>query len=410
MKHKLKIFIIGLLLITACLKAQNNLVLNPSFEGLRNCPNDGDEADSALNWNWISSLIPTNGACKGELFTPCCSNPTYCSSPYNGVGFQKARTGNSYIGLQTTYFCPIPINNYRDYLKGQLSSALQTGKNYCLTFYYNASDRLTYATNRFGAYLDDGAISSYNCCKDIPVTPQVQNNPAIFMSDTMNWVKIQGSFTAIGNENTITLGNFVDSATIQFQLFNSNGTINPYYLIDDVSLLPMDLPAYAGHDTSIAQNDSAYIGRTSEVGLDDDCIWYVLGNATAIDTIAGKWVKPSTTTSYAVEQNICGTVTYDTVIVNVSPLGINKLSANDKQINVYPNPSSGELYISSNDLSNKDLKVEITDIAGRIVLQNSYAVNNGLVKINTQLTNGVYFIRVVNSTGEIQIQKIIFNN
>ncbi len=402
-----------LFLFAFSIEAQVNLVLNPSFEQLKSCPNGLNDADSAKYWDWVNSSIPSNNACKGELYTTCCVNPSVsnCGIPYNRGGYQKPRTGNTYIALETIYASPPTVNsNKRDYLKGQLSNILQVGKNYCLTFYYNTANTITYATNRFGAYVDNGTVATYDCCKDMPVTPQAENNPAVFMTDTMNWVKIQSRFTAIGNENTITLGNFVDSATIQFQLFNSNGFTAPYYLIDDVSLLPMDLPAYAGRDTSITQNDSVYIGRTHEIGLDDDCIWYVLGNSNAIDTMAGLWIKPNATTSYAVEQNICGTITYDTVVVTVSPLGINKLAASNSQLMVYPNPSSGDIFIRGSDLTDKQWNVEITDVTGRLVLQNTYQVNQGSIKLSTQLNNGVYFIQVVNSSGIIQMQKIVINN
>jgi hypothetical protein len=411
MKIKFKIIVCLLLSMCKFSHAQINLVLNPSFEQLRNCPSDWNEADSAKYWDWVSSLSPTSGYCKGELFTPCCTNTntTHCSAPDNRGGYQKARTGNSYIALETIYSQVPVINNLRDYLKGQLSITLQSGKNYCLTFYYSAANEIVYATNRFGAYIDNGMVSGYNCCKDFPITPQVQNNPAIFMTDTMNWVKIQGSFAAIGNENTITLGNFTDSATIQFQMFNSNGNLNPYYNIDDISLLPIDLQPYAGRDTSIAQNDSVYIGRASEVGLDDDCTWYVAGNTTAIDTIAGMWVKPSTTTSYVLEQNICGAISYDTVKVSVTTSGIKKVMDNSGQLKVYPNPSDGNIFISSSDLNGKEWKLEITDITGRTLMQNNYAVNNGSMKLYIQLTNGIYFLQVVSSSNISYTGKIIIN-
>jgi hypothetical protein len=381
--------------------------MNPSFEQLKGCPNTYEQADSVTYWNWINNFCDTvtHSECKGNIFTMCCTNSA-CSQPYNWEGYQKPKTGDSYIGLLSIFSVP-PFSNNRSYLKGQLNSTLQAGKSYCLTFFYNASNTIEYASNRFGAYVDNNMVANYNCCKDMPVIPQAQNNPSVFMTDTLNWVKIQNSFTAIGNENTITLGNFVDSATIQYQLFNSNGTHGFYYNIDDVSLIQMDLPAYAGRDTSITHGDSTYIGRTNEVGLNDDCFWHILGNATPIDTVAGMWVKPSTTTSYVLEQNICGTVTYDTVTVSVVPTGIKQFASNTMQLKIYPNPSTGDVYISSNDLSDKDWKLIVTDVTGRTVIENNYAVNNSLVKLNTQLTNGVYFIKVIMPDGTTKQQKVI---
>ena len=412
MVNKIKIlFFSSWLLAFGSVKAQVNLVLNPSFEELLNCPNNWIEADSAKYWGWLTpncnSTYPAH-ECIGSLYTTCCGQPQYCGVPYSIYNtYQLPKTGESFMQLLLIKGMSPPNSNDRDYLKGQLSQTLQAGKQYCLTFYYNTPNLIEYTVNRLGAYVDNGSIGAYNCCKDIPINPQAENDPAVFMTDTLHWVKIQNSFTAIGNENTITLGNFVDSATIQFQLFDSSPGIDPYYNIDDVSLIAMDLPANAGHDTTIALNDSAYIGRPNEVGLNDDCIWYVLGNTTPLDTIAGMWVKPTTTTSYVVEQNICGVVSYDTVKVSLITTGIKQFTANNNSLKVYPNPSTGDVFISSSDLNNTAWKLVVTDITGRTVIENNYPANNSLIKLNTQLNNGVYFVKIILPNGSMKQQKVI---
>ena len=399
MKIKCKIFITFwcLIFINCLLKAQVNLVMNPSFEELDSCPSTGNDANYAKHWNWINNTC--SSACQGELYISCGAINSLVSTPTNSiVKYQKAKTGSGYIGLISINYAGTG-NNTRQYVKGILNANLQATKEYCLTFYYVACKRSKYISNRFGAYVDDGSISAYNCCNDIPITPQAENNPAVFMSDTINWIKIQNHFTAIGNENTITLGNFVDSTIIQYQLLNGSGTLDPYYLLDDVSLIPMDLPAYAGNDTTINLNDSAYIGRTNEVGLNDDCIWYVLGNSTAIDTIAGMWVKPQTTTSYVVEQNICGSLSYDTIVVTVNTSGINQVKNLQTEFEIYPNPASGILNIVS---PKKTIMVVISSLLGRDVLQ----TQQNEVDISF-LPNGVYFLNLISEEGNFTRKIII---
>ncbi|MHB8262031.1 MAG: T9SS type A sorting domain-containing protein [Bacteroidia bacterium] len=392
--------------------AQTNLVMNPSFEELLGCPSGAYQADTSLYWGWLNNTtLPSGGWCKATLLSTCCTQPQWCGVPYSTFGgYQFPRTGNSYLLLAAIYNAPTGSGNKRDYIKGQLSTTLQAGKSYCLTFYYNAPNRIKYATNRFGAYIDNNTVASYSCCYNMSITPQVQNNPAMFMTDTLNWVQIQGSFMAIGNENTITLGNFVDSAAIQFQLFNSNGSEDSYYNIDDVSLLPIDLVPFAGKDTNIVQGDSTFIGRPFEIGLNDDCTWYVLGNSTAIDTIAGMWVKPTTTTSYLLEQNICGTVTYDTIKVSVNPVGIKTYGTKQSSYLVYPNPTSGTIYISTTNSSEVSLNVEMLDLTGRTIVKQSLPLANGVAQLQTNLVNGVYMIIIKDSTGKVTTQKLIINN
>jgi hypothetical protein len=359
-----------------------------------------------MYWGWLNNvtILPSKTAydCRGTLLTHCCTNYTNCGEPDNWFGYQKPRTGVSYICLISLYSATPPTNNKRDYLKGQLSSTLMAGKSYCLTFYYNAANNIEWATNRFGAYVDNGNVSSNNCCKDMPLTPQAQNNPTVFMTDTMNWVKIQNSFTAIGNENTITLGNFVDSATIQFQSFSSSGTIAPSYNIDDVSLIPVDLVPFAGNDTTITHGDSAYIGRPFEIGLNDDCVWYI--NNVPTYTIAGLWVKPTATTSYVLEQNICGTVSYDTVKVSVNPVGIEQYTQNQNQIIVWPNPVNKILNVSCN-LEN--IEWNILNILGNIVIHQKTQTKLTSIDISN-LNDGVYFIQLrtkeINNTQKVIVQ------
>jgi gliding motility-associated-like protein len=333
-KHFRYLYIVCILCVFK-INAQVNLVLNPSFEVLDSCPSFLNEANNAKYWDWVNPLPPSHTIpdCKGELFNICGFFANGCSEPLNNMGYQKPRTGNSYIGLTTMYSMPPVTNNKRDYLKGQLKNTLQAGKNYCLKFYYSGGDNMIYATNRFGAYVDNGTVSTYNCCKDMPVTPQAQNNPAVFMTDTMNWVKIQGSFTAFGNENTITLGNFVDSATIQFQLFNSAKFQAADYYIDDVSLLPIDTTAFAGNDKTICAGDKVFIGRKQEVGL--DCIWYDLSGNQLSDS-AGWFAQPAQTSSYVVKMDNCN-ISYDTVTITVIPNVKGKVTITASPQNICPN-------------------------------------------------------------------------
>src|SRR5690606_40769166 len=47
-------------------------------------------------------------------------------------------------------------------------------------------------------------------------------------------------------------------------------------LIDDVSCIEVNLPAYAGRDTTILIGDSVYIGREKDFAIDTGCVWYKL--------------------------------------------------------------------------------------------------------------------------------------
>src|SRR5690606_33209531 len=162
---------------------------------------------------------------------------------------------------------------------------LTAGKSYCIAFYVCLAEVSKYAIKEIGAYLDNGTIDTtknYSLPQTM-YTPQVANTSGM-LSDTANWVRIQGSFIANGTEQFITIGNFNDKThttyiTVPHNRYNGGGRIS-IYLVYDVSVIESDLPAYAGPATHVGWRDSVYIGRPHEVEL--ECTWRVLGSTAVI--------------------------------------------------------------------------------------------------------------------------------
>ena len=104
--------------------------------------------------------------------------------------------------------------------------------------------------------------------------PQIENPSGNILSDTLNWVQINGEFYANGGEKYITIGNFKDDAHTAF-IQNTNGTwIYSYYYIDDVSVIYCDVDAglneTAIKDFTIAPNpasDKVEISFSNSNGL-----------------------------------------------------------------------------------------------------------------------------------------------
>jgi hypothetical protein len=76
---------------------------------------------------------------------------------------------------------------------------------------------------------------------------------------------------------------------------------------------------------------------------------------------------------------------------------------------MYPNPSTGRLFV---ELKNTDLsisKVQIFDLAGKVVLAETVTNINNIQQLNaSRLDAGVYFVNVVLSNGEQLTNKVIF--
>lgn len=127
----------------------------------------------------------------------------------------------------------------KEYIYQHLNQPLQAGKVYCLSFYVNRSERTEYAVKQIGAYFSS-SLSSTVGNMYINANPQVVSN--VFVVDTIQWIEIQGCFTANGGEQYITIGNFNSNTNTDTLNLGTNNPISgwpltSYYYIDDVTLI-----------------------------------------------------------------------------------------------------------------------------------------------------------------------------
>ena len=357
-----------MILICACpfirVQAQINLVLNPSFEQYTQCPEMWQEGVYATYWNGIdTNYIPNDTSyitCPPDYINEC-SSTAYTIAPANEDFYHYPRTGNGMMEIEmysaindSSTGTDSSFGGLRIYLQGKLKSTLIAGQTYCVTYYATLDQISGWAVNNFGAYFDNGTIDSViwqNCGNpQTQYTPQV--NTTTIISDTLNWIQVQGSFTANGTERFITIGNFYDSAHTEiipvpvspsFELPPPDGNYIAYYLIDDVSVIPIDATANAGPDgLTSPTGDSVWIGTTDGYL---PCMWYIVGAGLIDSNIAGFNVHPDTTTSYVMALTVCGTTTYDTTTVTVVPEGIPALIGMCN-VQVFPNPVTDVLHIT----------------------------------------------------------------
>lgn len=81
-----------------------------------------------------------------------------------------------------------------------------------------------------------------------------------------------------------------------------------------------------------------------------------------------------------------------------------------QSVSVYPNPSSGAIFIRGLDINENNLKIEWYDISGRLITQEAIPVQNGVAKLTAQFNNGVYLLRFISSDGSIYNQRVIIRN
>jgi len=399
-----QLIILSILFTCACIssQAQVNYVLNASFEQYTRCPNSVDQIRNADYWSQIDTSI-IDPICSPEYCNACASPSSDVSVPSSYYYYHYPRTGNGMVQMAMYVDNRGPSGYYqRDYTQGRLYTNLTASKTYCVTFYVTLEQISQYSINHIGAYIDDGRIDegqdSIGCAApQTDFTPQIVEDTII--NDTLNWVKVQGSYTATGNEKFITIGNFfniehTDTVEVHFGV-ESHASL---YLIDDVSVIASDAVANAGPDAAVSPgSDSATIG-TSDEGM--PCTWYVLGSATPIGYSGSIKVHPDTTTSYVIEMDLCGNVTRDTVVVVAAPAGVGAISMKYANVQIYPNPATTSFTITHASGS----ELLITDVVGQQVYEAAVSSDKETIDI-ASLVKGVYLVQVVDITTGAKITK-----
>ncbi|MNK11871.1 hypothetical protein D3C87_299200 [compost metagenome] len=408
MKHYLLI----LILVCAGLfsRAQTNLVKNPSFEEYSKCPDDINQMVYAEFWN---SVVDTVGvpSYAAEYFNSCAGTNIYSSLPANIHFYQNPKSGIGMAGA-TFYYDKTPPypggvpKNWRDYIQGHLRTRLISGKEYCVSFWLNVAEVAGYAHNKIGIYFDDGTI---NHSIDTPGKEILSVIPQIFtdsiITDTANWIKVEKSFIATGNETHLTMGNFFKNSEVDTTVLEYRAWLQySYYLIDDVSVIESDLRADAGPDNFVEETKTVQIGRvddTTTAGL--ECKWFhkgaVIDSGAIITVHAGSKGDIDT---FIVVQTICGAVKMDTTVIYTVGLGTIDI-ATTKPFTLYPNPSKGTFNISGAETS-MPLTAQVYDLMGRQLLQQLITNNN--TKWESKLPAGIYILELRDGQGRFQRERL----
>ncbi len=238
MKSILQTLLILVYTILNNISIGQNLVPNPSFEDMTSCPNNECQIYKADGWFPVGFTPDYYNSCNTGLW----------SVPNNIAGFQNAATGVAYAGLASLngpFWC-------RDYIGIELTEPLKAASRYYVRFKVSLADKSVFAINHIGAWFSMSSyeIYPYSCTSFDTLFPN--NSPQIFtndiITDTINWVEIKGSFTALEAYEYINIGNFFDNLNTQIITANSSGSWQAaYYYIDDV---------YVGTDS--AESTSEY--------------------------------------------------------------------------------------------------------------------------------------------------------
>ncbi len=384
-------------LITHSLFGQVNLVPNPSFEQYTDCSGG------------IGTIYPytsLDGWYNPNTCTPDYYNNCWMIPPPQNWHYQIA-DGDGFVGIAA--YDPTG-SNMRDYLSCQLLDSLQENTWYRVAFYTRVMRGLArFASNNLGIHFSDTALHAndpyvFNINTPPLLEAQVKyfNNEVI--SDSAHWTLVSGLYQAHGGEKFLTLGNFnTDAQTTQGMEYMDGIVWQSYFAIDMVSVIPLDslpegIPAYAGADTTIFINDTAFIGqKISNMPAN----WFTLAGVPVASNTAGVYVSPQETTTYVVTQTLNGVFSSDTVTVFVIGLGLEEQS--QSRFSVFPVPNKGTFTVKG--AFTAGTSIQVVSQEGKTIYKQEIQSSEKEVVINKNISAGSYMLVLTDQTGVVLLRK-----
>ncbi|MDO8999663.1 MAG: T9SS type A sorting domain-containing protein [Bacteroidota bacterium] len=111
---------------------------------------------------------------------------------------------------------------------------------------------------------------------------------------------------------------------------------------------------------------------------------------------------------YTLSNNVAPTVTQGGSYINVIPTSINQNSNVNTNFSGYPNPAQDNYYLNSTNGKIIE-KIEICDLAGKIIYSENQEVNNQqTIKINTyNFAPGIYTVKIFTKDEAVEIKKLL---
>lgn len=218
-----------MLVVSASICAQN-LVPNPSFESVA-CPDNWMEPFSFGAEHWYNPTGSTPDYMGLEM-EPTCYSSIYNNAWLETGEWQYPQDGQFMIGM----FSYIQTTCIREYAACRLTEPLQAGVVYVASMHVSLSNTSTASTDGLGMYLSADSLSDINSFCDFDVVGQIQNTAGNQLTDTTNWVLIEGEFMAQGGEQFLMIGNILSNENCEFETLyeDSSGFVQSYYFVDNV--------------------------------------------------------------------------------------------------------------------------------------------------------------------------------
>ena len=243
---KIKSYLILSLVFLSLISNSQNLVPNPSFEEYYSIPSNINEIQKCKYWYTPRGLSP-------DFFHSEAITPEYnytspvVSVPKNIFGYQKAKTGNAYVGITTFDF---EYYTFREMVAVKLNKKLTKDLTYKISFYVNLAESSKYYHNFFDITLSHDSLAKVktkNGYGKVIAKNSIKIKADSIENDTANWHLIQTKYIAKGGEQYLYIGITKKNINrLRFwttKCFRKTGWGDEpyaYYYLDDVSVVELN--------------------------------------------------------------------------------------------------------------------------------------------------------------------------
>jgi hypothetical protein len=202
------------------LSAQN-LIPNGSFESYTSCPTNAGQI--SLTGNWFEHTLN----CTPDLYHACAypgsmGLPTTAETIYAYDGDGMAR-----IYLYSSFD--------REYISTQLLDPLQAGHEYAFSMRIRLFTDQLRMVGAIGAHFTEDSLTGFTqTCEMVTLAAELQRDPNDIMDQLGIWYHWEDTLTAVGGEEFIAIGNFLDNASTPV-IGTQFG--NALYFLDAISLV-----------------------------------------------------------------------------------------------------------------------------------------------------------------------------
>ncbi|MEL6867996.1 MAG: hypothetical protein AAFP19_26460, partial [Bacteroidota bacterium] len=182
-----------------------NLIPNPGFDKLVQCPDAYSQIDFTAYWTSASNGTP-------DLYHAC-ANAIGLQVPNAGIhpdSYQEAKSGMGYVGIYVYSNIQNGSGN-SEYLQSPLTETLKAGHTYFISFEVSpdlSANNYWRYTDGIGLAFSDSFFYQNLTGQQAIALEVVVNNPLGFIQDTNTWTRISDCYTANGTEQFAIIGNF----------------------------------------------------------------------------------------------------------------------------------------------------------------------------------------------------------